>query len=79
MGNTIDVLSLEKDNKGNCKRIHVRFGPHYLVDIFKEGDKTKLALIATHHGFLADASEVSGELEQIINEIRESRPKSKAD
>ena len=41
--------------------------------------KVDFILGATHHGFKADASEVMGELEQIINEIRLSHPDATVD
>jgi hypothetical protein len=34
---------------------------------------------ATHHGFKADASEIGGELEGLISEIRRAHPKSLVD
>ena len=34
---------------------------------------------ATHHGFKADASEVGGELENFINEIRRAHSKNSVD
>jgi hypothetical protein len=54
------------------RRAKIRFGPHHLVEVWKEGDKTSFALRYTHHGFKADPSELNGELERIINQIRES-------
>jgi len=36
-------------------------------------------LVATHHGFKADASEVDGELERIIEEVRRAHPETTVD
>ena len=40
---------------------------------------TSFVLVATHHGFRADASEVDGELERIIEEIRHAHPDAEVD
>jgi hypothetical protein len=38
-----------------------------------------IVLGATHHGFKADASEVDGDLERLINEVREEHPEMAVD
>jgi hypothetical protein len=51
------------------------FGPHYYVVLERRDDgKVNFILGATHHGFKADASEVGGELEELIQEIRRGHP-----
>jgi type IV secretory pathway TrbF-like protein len=70
---SIDVDS-EKNANGKVTVARIRFGPHYLVEVRKDRGKVSCVLVATHHGFKADASEVSGELERIIEEVRRAHP-----
>jgi len=70
----IREVSIEKDKGGNYKSVRIVFGPHYFIDLFEEKGKIAFILGATHHGFKADASEVGGELEKFIYEIREKHP-----
>ena len=76
----IREVRVVKDNDGNYKRVRLVFGPHYFVNLDLEpSGKVSFVLGATHHGFKADASEVNGELEKIIYEIRTSHPENTAD
>ena len=51
------------------------FGPYHFVDLHRREDGGVDFVMGTpHHGFLADASIVGGELEGIINEVRETYP-----
>lgn len=60
---------------GTISAVRLVFGPHYFVDLSLQDDAAvQFVLGFTHHGFVADASEVSGELEQIINETRVNHP-----
>lgn len=69
---TVDVY---KDTEGNYEHVRLVFGPHYFVELKREeGGRVSFTLGATHHGVRADASEVSGELEGFINELREAHP-----
>lgn len=80
MNEGIREVNLEKDQSGNYKRLQVVFGPHYFLELMtNERGKVTLVLGATHHGFKADASEVNGELEKIIYEIRKSYPETVTD
>ncbi len=73
--NVIGQPEIEKDERGRIKRVYVQFGPHYFVDIMpNETGELTLYLGATHHGFNARATDVGGELEKIIYEIREMHP-----
>jgi hypothetical protein len=76
--NPIDVVS-ETDTKGEVRFASIRFGPHYIVEVRQDGPKVSFSLVYTHHGFAADASEVNGELESIINEVRRTRPEAVID
>ena len=75
---TIDV-SLEEGESTPVNRVHVRFGPHYFLEVKQDGEKVRFVLGATHHGFLADASEIGGELEGFIYKIRELYPGNTVD
>jgi hypothetical protein len=76
--NSINV-DFEEDASGEVKLARIRFGPHYRVEVKKDRGKVSLVLVATHHGFMADASEVSGELERIIEEVRSAHPETAVD
>lgn len=67
---SIRTVDIKKDKDGNYESIRIVFGPHYYLELNTIGDSIKLELGATHHGFKADASEVDGQLEKIINEVR---------
>lgn len=69
--NGIRTVDVDKDSAGNIKKVRLVFGPHYFVELHsKEHEGVEFVLGATHHGFHADATEVNGELEKIINEVR---------
>jgi hypothetical protein len=64
-----------RDDSGAITHVRLVFGPHYFVELsLREGNSVDFILGATHHGFRADASEVSGELERVVYEVRESHP-----
>ena len=67
MESRIREVKIEQDELGLYQTVQIVFGPHYFVELIQEGDRVKFCLGATHHGFCADASEVGGELEGIIN------------
>jgi type IV secretory pathway TrbF-like protein len=76
----IRTVETRKDAKGVYQRVRVDFGPHYFVELRRGPDgKVTFVLGATHHGFKADASEVGGELEDFINEIRSAHPNNMVD
>jgi hypothetical protein len=76
----IRTIKIKKDAKGDYQHVRAVFGPHYYVELRRESDgKVTFILGATHHGFGADASEVGGELEDIINEIRRAHPNNMVD
>jgi hypothetical protein len=80
MNKGIREVNIEKDQNGNYKRLQVVFGPHYFFDLVtNEQGEVTVYLGATHHGFKADASEVNGELEKIIYEIRGTHPEKAID
>ena len=74
----IDILS-ERGDSGDVETVRIRFGPHYIVEVRDDRSKVTFTLVATHHGFTADASQVDGELEDIIQEVRRARPGAAVD
>jgi hypothetical protein len=75
----IRTVEVDKDGRGNFSRVRLVFGPHYYIELHRENSRVTFVLGATHHGFKADASEVNGELEGFINEIREAHPTNVVD
>jgi hypothetical protein len=76
----IRTVETKKDSRGNYTHVRLVFGPHYFVELHRgPGDSVSFILGATHHGFKADASDVNGELEQIIQEIRGAHPNNLVD
>jgi len=74
----IDV-DTEHDAKGVVELVRIRFGPHYLAEVRRDHSKVTFTLIATHHGFEADATEVGGELDRIIQDVRHGHPDAVVD
>lgn len=75
---SIDVRS-EHDADGEVVAASIRFGPHYVAEVRNDGSRVTFSLVATHHGFAADASEVGGELEAIVCEVRRLHPHTEVD
>ena len=71
----IEVTS-EASPSGEITSVRVRFGPHFIARVRDHGGKVTFQLAYTHHGFEADASELNGALERIIDEIRASHPEA---
>jgi hypothetical protein len=68
-------VDTETGRDGRYTKVRLVFGPHYFLELHADAsDQVTFILGATHHGFRAEATEVSGELEQVINEIREHHP-----
>ena len=74
----IDVTS-ERGAGGEVETIRIRFGPHYIVEVHDDRSSVTFTLVATHHGFTADASQVGGELEDVIQEVRSAHPGAAVD
>ncbi len=43
------------------------------------GAKPTVSMACTHHGFVAEAFELNGQLEQVINHVRQRFPKLRVD
>ena len=80
MDTGVRTIDVDRDADGQPTRLGVVFGPHYFFEVHSvdEGPVTVI-LGATHHGFRADASDVGGELEVLINEIRDMHPATTVD
>ncbi len=76
----IREVETSKDRDGNYDRVRIKFGPHHSVEV-KRGASGSVTfdLRYTHHGFKADASNLDGELEQIINSVRDDFPGNSID
>lgn len=76
----IREVKISKDVDGNYRRVRVVFGPHHYVELKRSpSGRVSFDLGATHHGFRADASEVNGDLEQIIDSVRCAYPDNVVD
>ena len=76
----IREVKFKKSDIGKTSKLRVVFGPHYFLELNSDEDgKVTFILGATHHGFKADASEVGGELENFIYEIKDRHPKNEVD
>ena len=73
------ILSVEVvKGKGGVEVVVVRLAPHHLV-VITGGAKPTVSLACTHHGFEAEAFELNGQLEQVINHVRHHFPKLRVD
>ena len=71
---SVDVVK----GKGGVEVVVVRLAPHHLV-VITGGAKPTVSLACTHHGFEAEAFELNGQLEQVINHVRKHFLKLRVD
>ena len=64
--------------KGAVEAVVVRVAPHYLI-VITGGAKPTVSMACTHHGFVAEAFELNGQLEQVIEHVRKRFPKLRVD
>ena len=64
--------------KGGVEAVVVRLAPHYLI-VITGGAKPTVSMACTHHGFVAEAFELNGQLEQVINHVRTRFPELRVD
>jgi hypothetical protein len=64
--------------KGGVEAVVVRLAPHYVV-VITGGAKPTVSMACTHHGFVAEAFELNGQLEQVINHVRKHFPELRVD
>lgn len=72
MENGIREIDIKKYRDGRYRQVLVTFGPHHGVNIFEKDGRVFFELVATHHGFRADATDVPSELEKLIYEIMDN-------
>ena len=68
--NKIRNLKINQDNDGKISDISFVFGPHHFLEVSLDKDKVKLKLGATHHGFEINGSDIGGDLDKLIWDIR---------
>ena len=71
---SVDVVK----GKGGVEVVVVRLAPHHLV-VITGGAKPTVSLACTHHGFEAEAFELNGQHEQVINHVRKHFPNLRVD
>jgi hypothetical protein len=80
MSEGIRSVEVQKNAKGDYSHVRLVFGPHYFVELqLQPSGGVDFVVGATHHGFKADASQVNGELERIIQEVRAKHPANVVD
>lgn len=79
MAKPIRIEKVQKNAAGEVTRVRIVFGPHHFLEVDSQGEKTSFVVGYTHHGFRADASDPSGPLERIIDEVRERHPEWRVD
>ncbi len=76
----IRAVRYRKAADGYTDRLRVVFGPHFFLEILAEpSGETRFLLGATHHGVFVDATDVGGELDQIIKNLRSQIPEKTVD
>jgi hypothetical protein len=70
----IEEPEVEREGDGKITAVRFAFGPHYFVQVDIREGKAMLCVGATHHGISADASEVNGELEKFVEELKIAHP-----
>ena len=65
-------------NTNGRDAIVIQLAPHHLV-VITGGAKPTVSMACTHHGFVAEAFELNGQLEQVINHVRHHFPKLRVD
>jgi hypothetical protein len=64
--------------KGRVEAVVVSLAPHYQI-VITGGNQPTVSMACTHHGFVAEAFELNGQLEQVINHLRKHFPKLRVD
>ena len=63
---------------GVAECLVVSLAPHYTI-VITGGAQPSVGVSYTHHGFVAEAFEFNGQLEQVINHVRKHLPKLRVD
>lgn len=64
--------------EGGVKAVVIKIAPHYLV-VVTGGEKPTVGLSCTHHGFVAEAFELNGQLEKVIQCVAKKFPELRCD
>jgi hypothetical protein len=72
----IRAVIVEGGREQGYKRVQVLFGTNYFLEIIDNDGQVEFLLGAHHTGFKADASELNGQLQKYISEVRERHPES---
>ena len=72
----IRSVVLEGNRETGYKRVQVLFGTNYFLEIIDNDGRIEFLLGAHHTGFKADASEIQGQLQKYISEIKDRHPES---
>ena len=70
----IEEPEVERDTDDKIIAVRFAFGPHYFVQVDIRDGGVTFCVGATHHGIAANASEVNGELEQFVEELKRAHP-----
>jgi hypothetical protein len=70
----IEEPKIQRDACGKITAVSFAFGPHHFVEVMVERGRVKCAIGATHHGVRADAAEVNGAFERMIDELKRGHP-----
>ena len=63
---------------GGQDALVIAIAPHYRI-VVVGGKKPSVGLSYTHHGFVAEAFELNGQLEKVINHVRKRFPELRVD
>jgi hypothetical protein len=72
----IRSVIVEGNRESGYKRVQVLFGTNYFLEIVDKDGRVEFLLGAHHTGFRADASEIQGQLQKYISEVKERHPES---
>ena len=72
----IRSVVVEGNRESGYKRVQVLFGTNYFIEIVNNDGRVEFLLGAHHTGFKADASELQGQLQKYISEVKERHPES---
>ena len=72
----IRSVVVEGNRESGYKRVQVLFGTNYFLEIVDNDGRVEFLLGAHHTGFKADASELQGQLQKYISEVKERHPES---
>jgi|GEM_PF-2884643 len=73
----IRSIHVARGNEGS-DAIVIQLAPHYTI-VITGGAKPAVAMSYTHHGFVSEAFELNGQLEKVINVVRQHLPQLSTD